>query len=97
MAITHTSAPWTATLADNDVACLHDRDGRHFANLRNVRGDGRAILEKDAQIAAAGPELLAALKALLFNSRHGNGLEAHHQAHDRADAAIAKAEGCANG
>lgn len=36
--------------------------------------------------------LLDALKTLLFNARHGNGLEAHYAAQDRASALIAKWE-----
>jgi hypothetical protein len=38
----------------------------------------------------AFPELVATLREMLFNARHGNGLEALHQAHDRAEALLAK-------
>jgi len=47
----------------------------------------------DARLYAAAPDLLAALEQVLFNSVHGNGLEAHYEAHDKARAAIAKARG----
>jgi hypothetical protein len=48
--------------------------------------------EANARLIAAAPDLLAALKALLFNATHGNGLDAHYRAQDEARAAIAKAE-----
>lgn len=50
----------------------------------------------NARLIAAAPDMLAALKDLLFNADHGNGLEAQHKAWDRARDAIAKAEGRAS-
>jgi hypothetical protein len=47
----------------------------------------------NARLIAAAPDMLAALKELLFNAVHGNGLEAHYKTQDKARAAIAKAEG----
>jgi len=47
----------------------------------------------NARLMAAAPEMYQALKTLLFNCRHGNGLEAQYQALDKAESALAKAEG----
>jgi hypothetical protein len=47
----------------------------------------------NACLIAAAPNMYEALKTLLFNCRHGNGLEAQYQALDRAESALAKAEG----
>lgn len=47
----------------------------------------------NANLISAAPELYNALKELLFNSLHGNGLEAQYKTIDKAKAAIAKVEG----
>lgn len=49
--------------------------------------------EGDANLIAAAPDLLSALKDLLFNCDHGNGLNAWEKTKEKARAAISKAEG----
>jgi hypothetical protein len=51
------------------------------------------VAEQTALALNCHAEMLQALKDLLFNAVHGNGLEAHWKARDRATAIIAKAEG----
>jgi len=58
----------------------------------SVWGD-QPIRDATAHLIAAAPDLYQALKTLLFNCRHGNGLEAQYQALDKAESALAKAEG----
>lgn len=48
----NTPGPWTASLSDNGIYALHDKDGKHFANFRNVRGDDAAVVEADAALIA---------------------------------------------
>lgn len=59
--MTITPGPWSAALSDNSIVALHDGDGKHFANFRNVRGgspwaDGVAI--------AALPDLIKLAKTI---------------------------------
>jgi hypothetical protein len=93
----HTPRPWvTYEWRDqigvtspefNDIA---DCKGATFS-LNSSRS--REEILANACLIAAAPDLLAALKALLFNATYGNGLEADYRAQDEARAAIAKAEG----
>ena len=93
----HTPGPWVVGPIDDTVVTHLGKDGIRY-EVAAVDGDYNdpdewPIMEANARLIAAAPDLLAALKEVLFNSRHGNGLEALYSAHDRADAAIAKAEG----
>lgn len=69
-----------------DARLCSDQCGRRACDLIGCAGARLAEID-----AAAAPDLLAALQELLFCARHGNGLEAHHKAQERAAAAIAKA------
>lgn len=103
MSTKHTPGPWIATgphLASNNHAfmAVHREDADPMDPSECVARvftsfSGNDCGPDDARLIAAAPDLLVALEALLFNSRHGNGLEAHYAALDRADAAIAKARG----
>ena len=35
----HTPGPWSVSRSDNGIACIHDADGRHFANWRDLRNE----------------------------------------------------------
>lgn len=46
----HTPLPWTALLSDNGIYALYTKDGTHFANFRNVRGDDAATVKADVAL-----------------------------------------------
>jgi len=58
----------------------------------DVEGGEKTALA-NARLIAAAPDLLSALKDLLFNCDHGNGLNAWEKTKEKARAAISKAEG----
>lgn len=58
----HTPGPWAVNLSDNGIHALHDSEGKHFANLRNVCGASALVRDADAMLIAAAPDLLAALR-----------------------------------
>jgi hypothetical protein len=61
----HTPGPWSASWAQNNVLALYDKDGKHFANFRNVRGDNRAVVDSDARHIINAPEMHQVLTELL--------------------------------
>lgn len=84
----------TADLMPDAVMRAGDSHKVRDANGNTVGSYG--IAEPDP-VRDAAPEMLFALKELLFCAVHGNGLEAHYKAQDRARTVIAKAEGRSNG
>lgn len=84
----HTRGPWRAVMT-SDGWFIVDRDDDLSHNV--LYGLPAAELEANARLAAAAPELLAALNELLHASP-ASGWE-QKNARDRAQAAIAKAEG----
>ncbi|MDP2358687.1 MAG: hypothetical protein Q8M31_21890 [Beijerinckiaceae bacterium] len=97
-----TPRPWKTSLPDETL--IHAEDGSQVAITFQGDDDYEANymrLSADAELIVravnAHGDMLAALKDMFFNSLHGNGLDAHHKARDRARAAIAKAEGRADG
>ena len=51
-----------------------------------------ALVAQRDELKAQRNELLVACKKLLFNALHGNGLETHYEAQEKAAAAIEHAE-----
>jgi hypothetical protein len=91
-----TPGPWETYEFDDQIGV-----SGNYADVADCTGleyrfdssRSREEILANARLIAAAPDLLEALKALLFNATHGNGLEAHYRAQDDARAAIAKAEG----
>jgi hypothetical protein len=61
----HTPGPWSASWAQNNVLALYDKDGKHFANFRNVRGDSQDIVDADARHITNAAEMHKVLTELL--------------------------------
>jgi len=88
----HTPGPWHVDAGDYKYHIYYSREqSDHY--FVDVDGNDDDEAKANARLIAAAPELLAALKALLFNAQHGNGLDAHYRAQGEALAAIIKAEG----
>jgi hypothetical protein len=88
----HTPGPWHVDAGDYKYHIYYSREqSDHY--FVEVDGDDDDEAKANARLIAAAPDLLAALKALLFNAQHGNGLDAHYRAQGEALVAIAKAEG----
>ena len=90
--MTHTPGPWTASWAPIGIAALHDSEGKHFANFRNVRGDDISTVSADLAVVLAAPKLLAALRDLIALMGPLEDV-AHIRRKHAALAAIAEAEG----
>lgn len=92
---THTPGPWkvhsTGLVITFDEVSSIAYPGEDGCQVFENGSETRA--KANAHLIAAAPDLLLALKELLFNSLHGNGFDAHYKAQDRAKAAIAKAAG----
>ena len=87
----HTPGPWTSYSVSTDTS---RRVGPPKYAVAEIKPTGRHQEDAaNANLIAAAPDLLEALRDILFNSVHGNGLDAHYKAQDRARAVIAKAEG----
>lgn len=86
----YTPGPWHVGQHDNNI--VYADGGRMVANCNDAFDRITLTPAANARLIASAPELLDALKEVLFNSVHGNGLKAHWKAHDRARAAISKAE-----
>lgn len=94
----HTPLPWFLSASAHE-----DADFLIGTSKPDERGEGFnpqvALIRTsnasyaNARLIAAAPELLEALKSLLFNCRQGNGNAAWDKAFEKADAAIAKATG----
>ena len=103
----HTPGPWTVVPRDEDAEpwdCVDIMAGKYnvaaaiydcsFYDDEYCDDDlYLPVVDANARLIAAAPDLLEALKEMLFKAEYGNGLEAHYKANDRARAAIAKAEG----
>jgi len=92
----HTPGPWVVGPVDDTVVTHLGADGVRY-EVAQIDGDYNEpdlwpVMEANARLIAAAPDLLLALRELLFNHNHGNGLDAWHRTRDRAAAAIAKAE-----
>ena len=88
--MTHTKGPWHAKKEDDYVPAQVWADGRQLAE---VYGEDRATRAHNAQLMAAAPELLEALKALV-EYPHACEVDSILHKHIRiAEAAISKAEG----
>ena len=89
-----TRAPWGWNHQDDHIVIT--ADGCYHATV-TCAPDGDELGAREAvanaHLIAAAPDLYHALTELLFNSLHGNGLEAQYKTLDKARAAIAKAEG----
>jgi hypothetical protein len=87
---THTPGPWM--LGKSCDGFLTVTDGS-----KTICTVGEADLfpeiELDAHLIAAAPQLLKALRTLLFNVEHGNGAAAWEESKEEARFAIASAEG----
>jgi hypothetical protein len=99
--MTHTTGPFVAVIPPSSAyrfryieAVCEEGNIRvaEICDLTPEQGETRAALA-NANLLAAAPDMLAALKELLFNALHGNGLEALYKTQANARAAIAKAEG----
>jgi hypothetical protein len=94
----HTPGPW---IVANGLQVWRDGPSAtrspRICTLRNAADPVDQLpadqMAANARLIAAAPDMYEALKTLLFNCRHGNGLEAQYQALDRAESALAKAEG----
>lgn len=71
--------------AEANYAFVYDDAGRLVSNLKMHHA--KSVVDAMNR-RSPDPELVEALKALVFNSTHGNGLEAQHQALDRARALL---------
>lgn len=87
MTQTHTPGPWFESAEDGDKIC--DSNGYPVAEIDTPRCESET--NANARLIAAAPEMLAALKALLFDCLHGNGAETWEQHKDAARAAISRA------
>jgi hypothetical protein len=94
----HTPGPW---IVENGLQVWRDGPSAarspRICTLRNAADPVDQLpadqMAANARLIAAAPDMCEALKTLLFNCRHGNGLEAQYQALDKAESALAKAEG----
>lgn len=96
---THTPAPWVLDGLNMSTVlrCTAERgspEAKHICGdyevIAECRGDN---WEANSRLISAAPEMLGALRDLLFCIEHGNGLESQWEIRDRAHAAIARAEG----
>lgn len=92
----HTPGPWVVGPVDDTVVTHLGADGVRY-EVAQIDGDYNEpdlwpVMEANARLIAAAPDLLAALKDVVFNCTHGNGLQTQWTALDRARDAIAKAE-----
>lgn len=86
----HTAGPWEAvpevTSGDNFLHSIYEAD---YKGLLIARCDQNGEYLEHARLIAAAPDLLAALKSLLFDAFE----DAHPESVQAARAAIQKAEG----
>jgi hypothetical protein len=95
-----TPGPWVAVnrgtkhepMMSVMAARIAGQKPRHEVAICATGDSPQEMEDANAHLIAAAPDLYQALKTLLFNCRHGNGLEAQYQALDKAESALAKAE-----
>ena len=86
----HTPRPWEALLTSDGGAYVGPAPASVGGAIIMVGGDNRAA---DARLAAAAPEMYAALKEHLRLWGADQDMPSFNEAIERAQAAIAKAEG----
>lgn len=101
--IKHTPGPWVASETDDfgDITISTEAGGLAIAAVVNgafmAMGGKEAEQEANARLIAAAPDLLQSLKSLLAfvrdHSENGEVIPPYTIEHERAIAAIAKAEG----